>query len=250
MRLLLSSLSALLCAALVQGAAQAAEAQIAVAANFAEPIKAIAAELQKTSGHRLNITLGSTGKLYAQIRNGAPFDVLLAADAKTPALLEQEGLALPGSRFTYATGQLALWSARPGRVDDQGAVLRRADLGKVAYAAPKVAPYGAAAVQAMERLGLSAALAPRLVQGESIGQAFSFVFTGNADVGFVALSQVLSGGQLKSGSVWVLPPTLYDPIRQDAVVLKRGANNAAAQALMKLLNSPQGRALVASYGYL
>jgi molybdate transport system substrate-binding protein len=165
-------------------------------------------------------------------------------------LLEQEGLALPGSRFTYATGQLALWSARPGRVDDQGAVLRRADLGKVAYAAPKVAPYGAAAVQAMERLGLSAALAPRLVQGESIGQAFSFVFTGNADVGFVALSQVLSGGQLKSGSVWVLPPTLYDPIRQDAVVLKRGANNAAAQALMKLLNSPQGRALVASYGYL
>jgi molybdate transport system substrate-binding protein len=250
MRLLLSSLSALLCAALVQGAAQAAEAQIAVAANFAEPIKAIAAELQKTSGHRLKITLGSTGKLYAQIRNGAPFDVLLAADAKTPALLEQEGLALPGSRFTYATGQLALWSARPGRVDDQGAVLRRADLGKVAYAAPKVAPYGAAAVQAMERLGLSAALAPRLVQGESIGQAFSFVFTGNADVGFVALSQVLSGGQLKSGSVWVLPPTLYDPIRQDAVVLKRGANNAAAQALMKLLNSPQGRALVASYGYL
>jgi molybdate transport system substrate-binding protein len=250
MRLLLSSLSALLCAALVQGAAQAAEAQIAVAANFAEPIKAIAAELQKTSGHRLNITLGSTGKLYAQIRNGAPFDVLLAADAKTPALLEQEGLALPGSRFTYATGQLALWSARPGRVDDQGAVLRRADLGKVAYAAPKVAPYGAAAVQAMERLGLSAALAPRLVQGESIGQAFSFVFTGNADVGFVALSQVLSGGQLKSGSVWVLPPTLYEPIRQDAVVLKRGANNAAAQALMKLLNSPQGRALVASYGYL
>lgn len=250
MRLLLSSLSALLCAALVQGAAQAAEAQIAVAANFAEPIKAIAAELQKTSGHRLKITLGSTGKLYAQIRNGAPFDVLLAADAKTPALLEQEGLALPGSRFTYATGQLALWSARPGRVDDQGAVLRRADLGKVAYAAPKVAPYGAAAVQAMERLGLSAALAPRLVQGESIGQAFSFVFTGNADVGFVALSQVLSGGQLKSGSVWVLPPTLYEPIRQDAVVLKRGANNAAAQALMKLLNSPQGRALVASYGYL
>jgi molybdate transport system substrate-binding protein len=250
MRLLLSSLSALLCAALVQGAAQAAEAQIAVAANFAEPIKAIAAKLQKTSGHRLRITLGSTGKLYAQIRNGAPFDVLLAADAKTPALLEQEGLALPGSRFTYATGQLALWSARPGRVDDQGAVLRRADLGKVAYAAPKVAPYGAAAVQAMERLGLSAALAPRLVQGESIGQAFSFVFTGNADVGFVALSQVLSGGQLKSGSVWVLPPTLYDPIRQDAVVLKRGANNAAAQALMKLLNSPQGRALVASYGYL
>lgn len=249
MRLLLPALSALLCAALTHGAAQAAQAHVAVAANFAEPIKAIAAELHRTTGHTLKITLGSTGKLYAQIRHGAPYDVLLAADAKVPAALEQEGLAQPGSRFTYATGQLVLWSARAGRVDDQGAVLRRADLGKVAYAAPKVAPYGAAAVEAMERLGLSAALAPRLVQGESIGQAFNFVFTGNADVGFVALSQVLINGQLRSGSVWRVPPELHSPIRQDAVLLKRGADNAAALALMQWLKSPQGRVLVASYGY-
>lgn len=249
MRLLLSSLSVLLGLSLAAGRVHAAEAQVAVAANFAEPIKAIAAELHRATGHTLKITLGSTGKLYAQIRHGAPFDVLLAADAKVPAALEQEGLAQPGSRFTYATGQLVLWSAQAGRVDDQGAVLRRADLGKVAYAAPKVAPYGAAAVEAMQRLGLSAALAPKLVQGESIGQAFNFVFTGNADVGFVALSQVLVNGQLRSGSVWRVPPGLYSPIRQDAVLLKRGAGNAAAQALMQWLQSPQGRALVASYGY-
>jgi molybdate transport system substrate-binding protein len=250
MRRYLRPLAALLLTAFTQAAAWAADARVAVAANFAEPMKALAAELKATTGHTLAISLGSTGKLYAQIQNGAPFDVLLAADAKTPALLEQTGQALPGSRFTYATGQLALWSARPGRVDAQGAVLRAADLGRVAYAAPKVAPYGAAAVEVMERLGLSAALAPRLVQGESIGQAFNFVFTGNADVGFVALSQVWVGGRLRSGSVWRVPPELYSPIRQDAVVLQRGANNAAALALVKLLQTPRGRALVASYGYL
>lgn len=249
MRLLLPALCALLCGVFAQGVAHAAQAQVAVAANFAEPIKALAAELQNTTGHRLKITLGSTGKLYAQIRNGAPFDVLLAADAKVPAALEQEGLAQPGSRFTYATGQLVLWSARAGRVDDQGAVLRRADLGKVAYAAPKVAPYGAAAVEAMERLGLGAALAPRLVQGESIGQAFNFVFTGNADVGFVALSQVLVDGRLRSGSVWRVPPELYSPIHQDAVLLRRGADNPAALALVQLLRSARGQALIAPYGY-
>lgn len=249
MRLLLSSLSVLLGSCLALGRVHAAEAQVAVAANFAEPIKAIAAELHKTTGHTLKITLGSTGKLYAQIRNGAPFDVLLAADAATPQRLEQDGLAQPGSRFTYANGQLALWSARAGRIDAQGAVLRAADLGKVALAAPKLAPYGAAAVQAMDRLGLADALRPRLVQGESIGQAFNFVATGNADVGFVALSQVMEAGRLKSGSVWVLPPTLYSPIRQDAVLLRRGAQNEAAQALLRLLQSPQTRELIRAHGY-
>lgn len=249
MRLLLSSLSVLLGSCLALGGAHAAEAQVAVAANFAEPIKAIAAELHKNTGHTLKITLGSTGKLYAQIRNGAPFDVLLAADAATPQRLEQDGLAQPGSRFTYANGQLALWSARAGRVDAQGAVLRAADLGKVALAAPKLAPYGAAAVQAMDRLGLTAALRSRLVQGESIGQAFNFVATGNADVGFVALSQVMEAGRLKSGSVWVLHPALYSPIRQDAVLLRRGAPNEAAQALMRLLQSPQTRELIRAHGY-
>ncbi|MBE0589976.1 MAG: molybdate ABC transporter substrate-binding protein [Hydrogenophaga sp.] len=242
-------LTALLFATLAHSAAHAAEAQVAVAANFAEPIKAISAVLEKTTGHSIKVTLGSTGKLYAQIRNGAPFDVLLAADTKTPEALEKDGLAQPGSRFTYATGKLVLWSADASKVDAKGEVLRSAGLRKVAYAAPKLAPYGAAAVQAMDQLGLAAVLAPKLVQGESIGQTFSFVYTGNAEVGFVALSQVLEGGKLKSGSMWVLPQTLYSPIRQDAVVLKRGAGNEAAQALVKLLQSPNVKELIRSYGY-
>jgi molybdate transport system substrate-binding protein len=225
------------------------EAQVAVAANFAEPIKAIAAVLRKTTGHTLQITLGATGKLYAQIANGAPFDVLLAANSDTPAQLEKDGLAQPGSRFTYATGKLVLWSADTAKVDGKGDVLKTPGLRKVAYANPKVAPYGAASVEVLDKLGLTAALAPKLVQGESIGQTFTFAYTGNADVGFVALSQVLEGGKLKSGSMWIIPQNLYTPIRQDAVVLQRGASNPAAQALVKLLKSPNIKDLIRSYGY-
>ena len=249
MRLPFLPLAALLFATLAHSAAQAAEAQVAVAANFAEPIKAIAAVLQKTTGHTLKISTGASGAFYTQIQNGAPFDVFLSADNERPAMLEQDGLTQPGTRFTYATGQLVLWSARPGRVDGQGAVLKAADLGKVAHANAKTAPYGAAALQVLDKLGLKDTLRPRLVQGESIGQTFNFVYTGNADVGFVALSQVLEGGQLRSGSVWVLPSTLYSPIRQDAVVLQRGAGNEAAQALVKLLQSPNVKDLIRSYGY-
>lgn len=229
--------------------AQAAEAQVAVAANFAEPMKAVAAVLQKTTGHTLKLTLGSTGKLFAQIQNGAPFEVLLAADTRAPAQLEAEGLAQPGTRFTYATGKLALWSADPARVDARGEVLRRGDFRKLAYAAPKVAPYGAAAVEVMAQLGLARSLEPKLVQGESISQAYNFVHTGNAEIGFVALSQVLEGGRLKSGSVWVVPQQLYSPIRQDAVLLKRGADNPAALALLALLKSPNIKDLIRSHGY-
>ena len=235
--------------AISQGAAQAGEAQVAVAANFAEPIKAIAAVLEKTTGHTLKITTGATGNFYAQIRNGAPFDVFLAADLKTPEKLEADGLTLPGSRITYATGKLVLWSANPSRVDSQGNILKMSNLGKVAFANPKIAPYGAAAVQVMDRLGVAAALTPRLVQGESIGQAFNFVFSGNADVGFVAMSQVLEGGRLKSGSMWVIPQNLYDPIAQGAVVLQRASGNEAAQALITLLKSPNIKDLIRSYGY-
>jgi len=227
----------------------AAEAHIAVATNFAEPIKAVAAVLEKTSGHSLKVTLGATGKLYAQIKNGAPFDVLLAADTKAPAQLEADGLVQAASRFTYATGKLVLWSADATKVDGKGKVLTTGNFRKLAYASPKVAPYGAAALQVIEQLGLTNALAPKLVQGESIGQTFGFVYTGNAELGFVALSQVLEGGQLKSGSMWVIPQNLYQPIRQDAVVLKRGATNPAAQALMALLKSPNVKDLIRSYGY-
>ncbi len=231
------------------GALHAAEAQVAVAANFAEPIKAIAAVLEKTTGHTLKISLGATGGLYAQIRNGAPFDVMLAADTKTPAQLETDGLAQPGSRFTYATGKLVLWSADAAKVDAQGAVLKGERFRKLAIANPKTAPYGAAAMQAMGKLGLAATLSPKLVQGESLGQTYNFVHTGNAEIGFVALSQVLEGGRLKSGSMWTVPQNLYAPIQQDAVLLKRGANNEAAVALMKLLKSTNIQDLIRSLGY-
>lgn len=230
-------------------ALHAAETQVAVAANFAEPVKAIAAVLEKTTGHTLRITVGSTGRLYAQIKNGAPFDVLLSADTKAPAQLEADGLAQPGTRFTYATGKLVLWSADAARVDGQGAVLKTEGFRKLAMANPKTAPYGAASIEVIDKLGLSAALTPKLVQGESIGQAYNFAFTGNAEIAFVAMSQVLEGGRLKSGSMWVVPQTLYAPIRQDAVLLKTGANNEAAKALMKLLQSPNIKALIRSYGY-
>ena len=227
----------------------AAEAQVAVAANFAEPIKAIAAVLEKTTGHTLKISVGATGSLYAQIKNGAPFDVFLSANTEAPAQLEKDGLAQPGSRFTYATGKLVLWSADVARVDAKGEVLTSGNFRKVAIASPKVAPYGAAAVQMIDRLGLSARLTPRLVQGESIGQTFNFVYTGNAELGFVALSQVLDGGKLKSGSMWLIPQNLYDPIRQDAVLLQRAASNPAAQALVQVLKSPNIKDLIRSYGY-
>jgi molybdate transport system substrate-binding protein len=249
MRKPLRSLAFITLAVVAHASAFAAEAQVAVAANFAEPIKAIAAVLHKTTGHTIKVTLGATGKLYAQIQNGAPFDVFLSADTATAEKLEKEGLGQPGSRFTYATGKLVLWSAKAGRVDDKGQVLKAADLGKVSYANPKVAPYGAATVQVVNKLGLTAALTPKLVQGESIGQTFTFVSTGNADVGFVAMSQVLEGGKLKSGSMWVIPQNLYDPIRQDAVVLQKSASNEAAQALMTLLKSPNIKNLIRSYGY-
>jgi len=229
--------------------AHAAEAQVAVAANFAEPMKAIAAVLEKSTGHTLKISTGASGAFYTQIKHGAPFDVFLSADNERPEMLEKEGLAQPGTRFTYATGKLVLWSARSGRVDDKGSVLKAPGLVKVAYANPKTAPYGTAAVQVLERLGLKDAITPKLVQGESIGQTYSFVKTGNADVGFVALSQVLSGGRLKEGSMWVIPQAHYDPIRQDVVLLKRGADNEAAKALLRLLQSPSIKDLIRSYGY-
>ena len=231
------------------GALHAAQAQVAVAANFAEPVKAIAAVLEKTTGHKLQITVGATGRLYAQIRNGAPFDVLLSADTKAPAQLEADGLAQLGSRFTYASGKLVLWSADATRVDAQGTVLKTGGFRKLAMANPKTAPYGAASIEVIDKLGLSAALSPTLVQGESIGQTYNFAFTGNAELAFVAMSQVLEGGRLKSGSMWVVPQNLYGPIQQDAVLLKRGANNEAAVALMKLLKSPNIKELIRSFGY-
>ena len=249
MRFNLRRLLALTAALALSAAAQAEVVQIAVAANFTAPARALAEVFARTTGHEAKLSFGATGAFYTQIKNGAPFDVLLAADNERPARLEKEGDTVPGSRFTYATGQLVLWSAKPGFVDDQGAVLKGGHFGKIAIANPKNAPYGAAAVEAMEKLGLAATLQPKLVTGESIGQTFNFIATGNAELGFVALAQVLEGGKLKSGSMWVVPAQYHAPIIQDAVILKRAANNPAAKAWMELLKTPQSKELIRSYGY-
>ncbi|MDP2030792.1 MAG: molybdate ABC transporter substrate-binding protein [Thiobacillus sp.] len=245
---LITSLTVLLLA-LISHSAYAAEVQVAVAANFTAPMQAIAAAFEKSTGHKAQLSFGATGKFYAQIKNGAPFDVLLAADDETPARLEREGAAVAGSRFTYAIGQLALWSAKPGYVDAKGEVLKTGAFDHLALANPKLAPYGAAAVETLNRLGLLAALQPRFVQGENIAQTFQFVSTGNAELGFVALSQVMKNGKVSSGSAWIVPPSLHAPIRQDAAILIRGKDNPAALALMKYLKEDQARAIIKTYGY-
>lgn len=229
--------------------AQAEQVQVAVAANFTAPARVLAEIFRKTTGHEAVLSFGATGKFYAQIKSGAPFEVLLAADEARPEKLEQEGLTVPGSRFTYATGQLALWSADAQRVDAKGEVLKSGRFDKLAVANPKLAPYGAAAVEAMTKLGVYEQLKPKLVTGESIGQTYNFVATGNAPLGFVALAQIQEAGQLKSGSAWVVPGHLHAPIRQGAVILKKGANNPAAAEWMKLLKTPKVKELIRAYGY-
>ena len=229
--------------------AHAESVQIAVAANFTTPAKALAEIFTKTTGHEAKLSFGATGAFYTQIKNGAPFDILLAADDERPARLDKEGDTVPGSRFTYAIGQLALWSAKPGFVDGEGAVLKNGQFNKIAIANAKLAPYGAAAMETMEKLGLTAALQSKLVTGESIGQTYNFIATGNAELGFVALAQVLDGGKLKSGSMWAVPAKYHAPIVQDAVILKRAAGNPAAKAWMELLRSPRTKDFIRSYGY-
>ena len=238
-----------LLACTARSAAFADDVQVAVAANFAAPMKLIAAAFEKDTGHKAVLSFGATGKFYAQITNGAPFDAFLAADDETPARLEKEGAAVKGSRFTYAVGKLVLWSAQSGGVDPQGEVLKTGDFKKLAIAAPKLAPYGAAALETITRLGLLSRLEPRIVTGESIGQAFSFVATGNAELGFIALSQVYENGQIKSGSAWVVPEALHSPIRQDAVLLGKGAGNKAAVMLLAFLKTESAQAVIRSFGY-
>jgi len=235
--------------AFAAGTVFADQVQVAVAANFTAPMQKIAAEFEKDTGHKAQLIFGSTGKFYAQISNGAPFEVLLSADAATPSKLVSEGSAVAASQMTYAIGKLVLWSAKPGLVDSKGEVLKRTDLAHVAYCNPALAPYGAAAVQAMKSLGVFDALQPKLVQGENITQAYQFVVSGNAEMGFVALSQVFKDGKISDGSAWVVPSDLYQPIRQDAVILEKGHGKPAAEALVKFLKSDKARAIIRSFGY-
>lgn len=231
------------------GASQAGEVQVAVAANFTAPMAAIAAAFEKTSGHKVSLVNGATGKFYAQITNGAPFDVLLSADAETPIRLAKEGQAVSGSQFTYAIGKLALWSTQPGLIDEQGAVLKNGEFKHLAIANPRVAPYGTAAMEVMKALGVATSLESRLVLGENIAQTHQFIATGNAELGFVALSQIYKDGQFAAGSYWVVPAELYAPIRQDAVLLNHGKDNPAAGDLLAYLKSDAAKAVIRAYGY-
>ena len=238
-----------LLALMAGAAAQANDVQVAVAANFTAPMQKIAAEFAKDTGHKAVLAFGATGKFYAQIVNGAPFEVLLAADDETPARLETEHRTVPGTRFTYATGKLVLWSAQDGVVDNQGQVLKTGDYAHLAIANPKTAPYGAAAIETLTKLNLLDRVQGKLVQGENIAQAYQFVSTGNAPLGFVALAQVYRDGRFTSGSGWIVPATLHAPIRQDAVILAKGSANPAAQALEGYLKSDKARGIIRSYGY-
>lgn len=227
----------------------AAEVKVAVAANFAGPMKDIATAFESQTGHKLVQTPGASGKFYAQITNGAPFEVFLSADDETPALLEKEGKAVAGSRITYATGRLILWSPKEGVVSESGEVLQQGQFRFLAIANPKVSPYGVAAVQTMQKLGVLSKLEPKRVQGENIAQTHQFVTTGNADLGFIALSQVWQSGKLRSGSGWVVPESYHDALRQDAVLLEPGRNSEAARALMSFLKSDKAKEIMAVYGY-
>lgn len=229
--------------------AHAAEVRVAVAANFAQAMKEIAAEFQKETGHVVSLSQGASGKFYAQISNGAPFDIFLSADDETPAKLLKEGKAVAGTASTYAIGRLVLWSPNAKLVDQGGAVLKGDGFRFIAIANAKVAPYGRAAVQVMQKLGVLSKIEPRVVQGESIAQTYQFVSSGNAQLGFVALSQVWDGSRITPGSGWIVPEAMHEPLRQDAVLLNPGRDAPAARALLSYLSSDKSKKIIERYGY-
>ena len=239
----------LLVTCMMSSGSYASEVLVAVAANFAAPMQKIAPLFEKDTGHKAILSFGATGSFYAQIKNGGPFQILLSADDETPLKLEKEGLGLVGSRFTYATGKLALWSKQPGKVDDAGQILKTGDFQRLAMANPKLAPYGMAAHETLTKLGLLQSVQPKIVQGDNIAQTYQFVFTENAQLGFVALSQVFADGKIAQGSAWVVPSHLHSPLQQDALLLNPGKNNPAAEALMNYLKTDKAKNIIRAFGY-
>ncbi len=234
---------------LLSSTSWAATVLVAVASNFTKPMTEIAAEFEKATGHSAKLSFGSSGKFVSQMENGAPFEVFLSADEEKPLKLEQAGLAVNGTRFTYALGKLVLWSATPGYVDGQGKVLATGGFKHLALADPKLAPYGEAALEVLKGMALQDKLRPLLVQGENIAQTYQFISTGNAELGFVALSQVIDNGHCITGSCWIIPDDRHAPILQDAVLLATGADNPAALALLDYLKSAPALAIIEKYGY-
>ena len=241
-------LGAVLALGLAQGAV-ADELLAAVAANFTDVATELGKKFQSKTGHTVKFSFGSSGKFVAQIQNGAPFDLFLSADAARPKALEEEGMSVAGSRFVYAVGTLVLWSPSVGYVDGEGEVLKKGDFAKLAIANPKAAPYGQAAMEMLQKRGLWDALSGKIVQGDSITQTFQFVETRNAQLGFIALSQVMGMDEAKRGSYWVVPADLYVPIEQQAILLQKGANSTAAKAFLEYLKSDEAKAVIKRYGY-
>jgi len=229
---------------------QAATVLVAVASNFTKPMNEIAEAFKKATGHEANLSFGSSGKFVAQIENDAPFEVFFSADEKNPKKLEASGKGVANSRSTYAIGKLALWSAKSGLVDDRGQILLKGGFKHLALADPKLAPYGIAAEETMKNLEVLDKLIPAFVLGENISQTQQFISTGNAELGFIALSQIIDKeGNISDGSGWIVPEKLHNPIRQDAILLKKGEANPAAPALLHFFKSPEALAIIKRYGY-
>ncbi len=236
-------------AALISGPTRAEIVTVAVASNFTATMSAIADAYHEKTGHQVSLAFGSSGKLYAQIAHGAPFDLFFSADQTKPRALVDQGLAIADTEFTYAKGALALWSLTPGRVDDQGRILGRNDYRKLAFANPRLAPYGQAAMEVLKARGLVEKTRDKWVQGENIAQTYQFVASGNADIGFVALSQVMKNGQFTRGSGWIVPASLYAPIKQDAVLLKRAEDNELARSFLAFVHTDPASRIIRSFGY-
>jgi molybdate transport system substrate-binding protein len=228
---------------------QAGEVRVAVASNFAAPLERIAVLFQQESGHTLKVSAGASGSFYTQIKGGAPFDVFLSADDAIPKRLIQEKLAVEGSRFVYARGKLVLWSAQPDFVDAKGAVLNKGNFSRLAIADPRLAPYGVAAKETLEKLIMWNAMQEKLVKGENITQTYQFAATENAELAFIALSQIMSDGTISAGSWWIVPSQMYNPIKQSAVLLSAAKDKAAAQAFLAFLKSEKAVAIIRSFGY-
>jgi molybdate transport system substrate-binding protein len=230
---------------------QSATTLVAVASDFTKPMTEIAAAFEKATNHEAKLSFGSSGKAFAQIQSDAPFEIYLSASEKYPIELEKSGYAVVDSRFIYAIGKLVLWSAKPGYVDNQGNILKTGNFKHIALADPTHAPYGVVAEEVMKNLGVLEKLEPLFVMGENISQTFQFISSGNAELGFVGLAQVIDAntGKIGSGSGWIIPDNLHSPFRQSAVLLKKGAENLAALALMDFLKSPPALAIIQKYGF-
>ena len=240
----------LLVCGLLSSPVRAGEVSVAVASNFAAPMERLAPLFQKESGHTVKVSAGASGKLYAQIRGGAQFDVFLSADEEMPKQLMQDGFAVGGSRFVYATGRLVLWSAQPDLVDEKASVLNKGNFKMLAIANPRFSPYGVAAKETLTKLTMWNSIQEKLTKGENVTQTYQLVATEKADLAFIALSQVMRDGKVvEGGSWWLVPPEMHQPIRQSAVLLSHAKDPAVAKAFLAFLRSEKARAVMRGFGY-